>query len=376
MTQHTRHVFYVSGFDPRGARFYRESLRGALTEWHERTQASFNFNTGKPWTVTHTHGETNIQLMEWDDIIRQHWPKSDATVTWKTPGVAWRMLRAGTLGALRRACWPMVLTILSTTLPAVYTVLTWVLVLLAAVIALQGGWLLLLAGLMALGAAALVFGGRRLVKRLQSSWTGRILMFAEQFAQHPNQALLERLNQFSDSIIVPLENGEEVVLAGHSFGAVLAPMVAARIAAKRPDLVADPTRFCLLTLGSILPFVAHLSKANHIRTDLKTVSDSKLAWLDISSPRDGACCALVNPLAFVGLDGTGPKLLNAQFHKTFASDRLEAGRRSPLEGHFFYLQAPNTPDPGGDLFDWPATLVDPRPVWQRYLSRPSQTGFF
>lgn len=269
----------------------------------------------------------------------------------------------------------MAVTIASIALPAAVTTLTGLLLLLSAFAGLQGGYLLL-AVLMVLGALGLVTGGSLLTKRLQCSWTGRIVIYAEQFASNPDPALLDRLDQFCDTVIAALDKGEEVILTGHSFGAVLAPMIAARIAQKRPELVADPNLFCLLTLGSIVPFVAHHPNARHIRADLKTVDDSELAWLDISSPRDGACCALVNPLAFVGLEGKGPKLLNAQFHKTFTPERLKAGLRKPLEGHFFYLQAPDTPDPKGYLFDWPATLVDSRSVWQRYQTRSSQPSFY
>ncbi len=258
----------------------------------------------------------------------------------------------------------------------IVTTFSGLLLLISAIAAIQGGYLLLLAGLMALVAVGLVTGGSRLAKRLQCSWTGRIVIYAEQFAQNPDPALLNRLDQFCDTVIATLDKGEEVILTGHSFGAVLAPMIAARITQRRPELVADPSHFCLLTLGSIMPFVAHHPSARHIRADLKTVDDSGLAWLDISSPRDGACCALVNPLAFVGLKGKGPKLLNAQFHKTFSPERLKAGLRKPLEGHFFYLQAPDTPDPKGDLYDWAATLVDSRPVWQRYQTRASQPSFY
>jgi len=376
MTRRTRHVFYVSGFDPRGERFYRETLRNALTQWQDSTQTALSFDTGKPWTIKHSYGETYIQLLGWDDIIRQYWPKSDTAVSWQTPLFVWRMLRAGTLGALRKTCWPMAQTIVTTTLPATVTLLTGFLLLLAVFAGLQGGLFLLVAVLLGLGALGSFFGGRRLAKRLQSSWTGRILIYAEQFAQNPNPDLLSRLDGFCDRVIFTLEQGEEVLLTGHSFGAVLAPMIAARIALKRPDLVSDSDRFCLLTLGSILPFVAHHPDAEHIRADMKTVNDSGIAWLDVSSPRDGACCALVNPLWFVGLEGEGPKLLNAQFHKTFTAEKLLAGRRVPLEGHFFYLRSVDTPDPTGDLFDWPATLVDPRPVWQRYKARSSQPSYF
>lgn len=376
MTQRTRRIFYVSGFDPRGTRFYREMLRNAVSEWQERTQIPLSFSTTKPWTIAHPDGKTHVQLLEWDDIIHQYWPKSDARVKWQTPGVVWRMLRAGTLSALRKSCWPMAVTIVSIALPAAVTALAGLLLLLSAIVAVQGGYLMLLAGLMALGAVGVVAGGRRLAKRLQCSWTGRIVAYAEQFTQDPDPALLDRLDQFCDTVIVALNEGDEAILAGHSFGAVLAPMIAARMVRKHPGLLADPNRFCLLTLGSIVPFVAHHPNGEHISADLKTVDDSGLAWLDISSPRDGACCALVNPLAFVGLEGKGPKLLNAQFHKTFSPERLKVGLRKPLEGHFFYLQAPNTPDPSGDLFDWVATLVDSRPVWQRYQNRASQPSYY
>ena len=268
----------------------------------------------------------------------------------------------------------MVLTILSTTLPVVYPVLSGLILLFAIVAAFQGGTLLSI--LLVLLSLAVASGGRKLAKRYQSSWIGRIILFGIQFGRNPDPALLERFDQFADSIIEKLETGDEVLLAGHSSGAVFAPIVASMVASKRPDLVSDPTRFCLLTLGGILPCVAGMPEARHVRSALQIVQDSKLAWLDFTSPRDPACCALVNPLEFVRLPGTGPKLLNAQFHKIFTAERVKAGSKAPLDGHFLYLQAPDTPDPHGDLFDWPATLVDYRPVWLRYQNRDSQDTYY
>ncbi|HEX7260303.1 MAG TPA: hypothetical protein VF258_00650, partial [Luteolibacter sp.] len=81
-----RHVFYFSGFDPRGPAHYH-TLYGEQA----KLQAPLNgldLTIGKrrrsgklanAWTISLAGGatETEYEFLRWDDIIRSRWPKNE-----------------------------------------------------------------------------------------------------------------------------------------------------------------------------------------------------------------------------------------------------------------------------------------------------------
>ena len=77
-----RHVFFVSGFDPKGAahyhRLYRTqaALQGTVTHTvYEVSDRKQGDNGNAVWTVRSGDTETVYEYVRWDDIVRSHWPR-------------------------------------------------------------------------------------------------------------------------------------------------------------------------------------------------------------------------------------------------------------------------------------------------------------
>lgn len=371
---HIRHVFYVSGFDPRGSRHYRELIKSEMNIWSDKTQKPAELSSSK--TGVSLQGDdacTQITFLTWDDILRENWPKDPKPLERKMPQTVWGLARNGTLGKMRRHCKGMFASILTTCLPMARLFLAGFLSFIALIFALTcGTWgVALAAALLALTGSGWIWT-KALMARWQVHWTARVTAYTSTLTHTPGP-ITERADALSEQVLASLDDNtvDEVVVVGHSFGAIMGTLIVAALASKRPEAVSSK-RFCFLTMGSILGTLCAHPNAKAAHKALDTIADANIDWLDISSPRDGACCALTNPYALYDSAHPGPKLLNAQFHKTFVPKRLAHGSRYPLEGHFFYMRCPDKVQPDTDLWDWPSTLMDKRTIWQRYAARKPQ----
>jgi hypothetical protein len=378
-TRFTRHVHYVAGFDPRGWRHIRNALKEAVDTWAARTQTPVTWLAADP-TIAHPNlgirtdaVDTRFVFLNWDETVRAHWPASDHQVAFQAAGFVLRSLFNGTLPALQRHTWPLAVSLSSTALPFASRVSIPVeMILGAGVGALLAGVPGMTAGA-ALGGAVGLWAQRKLhalATRLQSTWTARVALFTEQLAQDRIAGMDGHIDRFRATVERSLEQADETVLVGHSTGGILAPMVAQALVANGAAL--DKGRFTLLTVGSIAPYVAAHPFPSKAQKALDAIGTRTFHWIDISSPRDGAGGVLVNPADLLGTQGASPLLLNAQFHKTFAPERVDAAAKAPLDLHFLYFRATDIATTGGDLWDWPATLMDTRPVHARYAARTSQ----
>ena len=80
----SRRVHYISGFDPRGARFYHRLYRTEAAKQSAHSGASHRVSarerltpTVSAWKIQSQWAEqtveTDYHFMEWTDLIRQHW---------------------------------------------------------------------------------------------------------------------------------------------------------------------------------------------------------------------------------------------------------------------------------------------------------------
>lgn len=375
----TRRVHYVAGFDPRGWRLIRGALKEAMESWSARTGTPITWlpadaSIPHPNLAIRTDAvDTRFVFLDWDDTVRAHWPKSDGKVATQAAGFVLRSLANGTLLALKRHTWPLAVSLSSTALPFAARIS------IPVGMALGAGLGALLAGVPGMTAGAALGGVagvwaqgklQRMATRLQSSWTGRVSLFTEQLARDKVEGMDGHVARFRATLERSLDEADETVLVGHSTGGILAPMVAHALAQHGARL--DGGRFTLLTVGSISPYVAAHPFPSKAQQALRALGTRSFPWIDISSPRDGAGGVLVNPADVLGTKGASPLLLNAQFHKTFAPERVEEAAKAPLDLHFLYFRATDQVTSQGDLWDWPATLMDPRLVAQRYATRTSQ----
>ena len=112
-----RCVFYLSGFDPKGAAHYHALYRdeaakqalisgGAAVVGPRKRHSSGN----SFWNVTAAAGgsdtSTHYEFLRWDDIVRDHWPRSETRLWWNTVVTTFKNLRYGSLWRMFRAAWP------------------------------------------------------------------------------------------------------------------------------------------------------------------------------------------------------------------------------------------------------------------------------
>ena len=347
----TRKVFYLAGFDPRGARYYHQLLREQVAAGGDaavavsprrRVGSDVVWEVGDGATFAATH-----HFLAWDDIVRSHWPKGPLAVARATLG-AYR----GFLSHLDRRLvmgWPwgsrFTLFYPGATLvgvPLVAGLLTAGLLALAAHLALPA----LPARTEALAVVALTLALTAtltawLLRKMHSMWLLRFIIFNHLLAaRQAGNEIEARLDAFAETIAAALRDaapGEEVLLLTHSNGSILAMPLMARLL----DMFdgAMPPHFALVTLGSCIPLLAARRDAGWYHGLLDAVAARNFRWLDVTSPTDGACAPGVPPCQGrpierpAGFRGFSPRWFRYADPATY-----KARRADKYNTHFDYLR--------------------------------------
>ena len=317
-----RRLYFLSGFDPRGASFYFRLMGQEV----ERQNAKLPIDEGTPiqlvrrrqegdrlvsrWRIQRSQPNSSgrsssheIGFLHWDDIARSHWPRRSLAMVGEIAEVyRWYLLQGGLL-RIARLC-PGVA--LCGAYPALFTAL-------AVGVALLAG-----AGLgaltygalpgppLALGAAVLVAASSTwllllaawaLADRLGVVWLWRSIRFTHRLGQARDGDLRARVRELARRIL-DLEAeapAESVLLVGHSSGSFVMAMLAAEL--RRQDPAAAMTsRLSLLSLGQNLANLAVYPGAQAFHADLQELArEPRLPWLDVTSHDDLLCFAGVDP---------------------------------------------------------------------------------
>ncbi|NBC36211.1 hypothetical protein GTZ99_06520 [Novosphingobium sp. FSY-8] len=338
-----RKIFYLGGFDPRGGRFYhglhQQVLDAQAPDWPEgrlilspRQRRGADVN----WTVTDQAGSllADTTCLGWDDIVRDHWPRGALAVGWRILRAHAHMLRQLDFAQMRR--WPRGSWI-GLFGPVGMLLLGPVLLGLGAA-GLAGGLWGLWAGLGAgvgLGAGAAWTAARR----THALWQMRFVLFNDDLARAgPDAALDARLTHAAGLIAEALaQDWDEVVLISHSNGTELAVPVLARLGARLEGAV--PDRFGMVTYGSCVQLLACRRDAAWFARDLDAVARLGVRWVDVASPADGACVALVPPAQGRPVEAPAGLIQRSPRWHLFADAATRAARRRDrFAQHFDYLR--------------------------------------
>lgn len=358
-----RHVFFVSGFDPKGASYYhglyaaqarlQGEVSGVAYLVGGRTKCP-NGNTR--WTVEagSPQGTTRstYEYVRWDDIVRARWPRSALGVL---AGSVRAYVSAIASGRALVKVWRVApKTLFSLAYPAGF----WLAVLLAGLLAgwgvaslvaalfgaVGGSWKLLLG---ALTTGAVFAAALQWERRLHTSWLLRIYQFAADWAAGRVDGLPQRLDRLAADIEQQLQDPQvdEVLLVGFSVGSMLAVSAAARVKSHLPGQVA---KLSLLTLGHCIPLLGLMPRANAFRAELAQLGDAPpLVWADFSSPTDWGSFALVDPVALCLGQAAGPLqgpvLASPRFHTVFEPATYAEIRGDKRRMHLQYLMAGQLP---------------------------------
>lgn len=376
-----RCVFYVSGFDPKGAAHYhglykeqsalRAKAGGMAVDVGPRRRLE---NGNSYWTLKAEDGgagvETHYEFMRWDDIVRAHWPKRqwqlwrDVIVT--TLFYLWH----GTLWKMFKLSWP----------PAVAVFMPFVLLLsvlagapLLAAISAWAAWRVTghpaAAVLAASSAAAIVVWiGLALEVRYSMYWMMRSYAFTRRQALGRTPDLEARLDAQAARLAQRLGEGvdDEVLVVGHSSGANMAASIVARALRRLPTGAKTP-ELSLLTLGQWIPLYGLLPQAGKFRQELAELAAAPhLHWIDFSAPPDGCCFALCDPVGGCGVHVAAkpdrPKLLSPKFAELFEPAAYAQLRRDKFRMHFQYLMA----SPSSERFDYFSISAGARVLHARF----------
>jgi hypothetical protein len=346
-----RHVFYFSGFDPRGPAHYH-TLYGEQAKLHTPLNG-LDLEIGKrrrigklanAWTVRSPETETEYEFLRWDDIIRNRWPKNEWQLLKSAVPVYWVFLKANLVGRLLKIAWPSALTVS-------YPIIAFLgLLLLGSALAVTAGILLPFYAGLPLAAGILVgtiLLGRWLDDRFRSFWLLRVYGAMQPWAYGKIPELDERIREFADHIIERIRGSDvdEILVVGHSVGTVLTIPLVVELLKRETELGMKGPSFGLVTLGNCLPLVSLLPGSVKLREDLKTVATAPgVRWLDFSARRDGASVTQVDPLKISGISRpegipVRPQQFPVRIVKMFPPDVYAVIKKDIFRIHFQYIMA-------------------------------------
>lgn len=388
-----RHVLYLSGFDPKGPSHYHalyadQATRQAQVSGYRltvgpRQRAGANAAWDVEWCAAEGGPavHTRYEFLRWDDIVRAHWPRGPWRLVGVTLATTARLASNGSLWRILQTSWP---AFLALALPSALLLASafGVLALGAVAWALgsaTGGWSG--AAVFASGCLALLHWARRAQARVQMAWLMRSASVILRQAQGELPALEARLDDFAAQLCrhAARPDVDEVLVVGHSSGAMLAASVVARALARDPALLRHEASVALLTLGECIPLLSYQPEAAGFRRELSRLrAAGELTWVDVTAPPDGCCFALVDPTE-VCEDGqpdalrtvAGPKRVSPRFAQCFSAATYRIVRGDKYRCHFQYLMAVERPG----LYDYFAISAGPDRLFARFAAQTAVTTF-
>ncbi|WP_029049560.1 hypothetical protein [Cupriavidus sp. amp6] len=356
-----RKVYYVSGFDPRGAayyhRLYREESARQAVHLGGEVSVGKRSRLGEHVSAWSVDGEwdghavsTQYQFLHWDDLVRRHWESSLPKLVFSTLGRYARYIGCGAFGRLSKtfrgpfysALYPLIFLLLLVLLSAACCVGV------KAMLSAAGGdaWFAFAGGIAA--AAALFSGGIALANRLAVFWLLQIYRFVQGWGEREPEDIKARIDSFADWIRKDLEASDcdEALVVGHSVGSIVSVALAARLAdALAP---AQRRRVTLITLGQCIPLLSLMPSAKPFHQDLKRLAEDRdMQWLDMNARADSLCFSQANPLDISGIKGAKagrPIQQVVRPFRMFSKQEYARMKRSKQRLHFQYLMASALPN--------------------------------
>jgi hypothetical protein len=380
-----RHVFYVEGYDPRGAEGYydifRRSWKRCPGVWHFEGKlgelaldseliAHWDIEAAGPnWQVA-----TRYEFLRLEGVIRAN--MAEPMRRQLPRAIAWAAddLISGTVARIFRAAWRFELHLLY------FQMLLW----LWLALSLAGGLIAALA-LARLGGlpqpAAIAIGAgigiacflllRPLADRLQVVQINNCWPYLREFARGEASAFDAPIDGYAARIVAAARAGacDEIVVVGHSAAGVTACAVMARAFELDPDVGRGEAKVVLLTLGSVMPAAALHPAAQRMRDVVaRLASEPSLTWIDCVSRKDVMNFWDFDPVAGIGVEVGGarcnPLVWRVRFKEVVSPEYYRRLRLSFFRLHYQFIMSGDRPAP----YDYLMLVAGPVaiPDWARH----------
>jgi hypothetical protein len=370
-----RKVLYIHGFDPRGpgpyhALFSEEAGRdaavgGRVLDVGPRRRGD---DGASSWSVRSGAVEASYDFLRWDDRVRARWSKNEVALLGELAAWVGKWGRLGFFGVARRNARALWMAMLSTPVVTALYMLSAIVV--VSILGFAAGalahtlglpfWTGAVPALLSLFLAPAVW--RLVEEKLNVCWLSRCFTYMRRRAEEPSQDLAERDKAFAAAITAACADpaNDEVLVVGHSLGALHAVSALSRALASDPSL--GNGRLSLLTLGQPIAIFTVLPQVEGFRRELADVAAAvQVPWLDVTSPSDPASACHIDPLRDIpGVPRGRLVQRSPRFHVILTPEHFKAIRSDPIAFHFQYLRAPDVAG-GFDYFDLvagPMRLMD------------------
>ncbi len=352
-------TFYLSGYDPRGARHYHSLYRkeaskqpmphGGTLRVSGRTRIS---NHVQKWDINlqDQKGERHTQyhFLEWDDLIRHAWRQSPMQLFMDMGYYIKRYILTGLFFKYLRIVPGQTLGFFY---PSFYFIISLLLCTFIALFAFKHISLfineptaLILSLLLAAGILRIIW---YLGNRYAAFWLLRIFVFSARYVFNPSDVLQKRINVFADHILEHIHtarqrNVEEIIIVSHSVGTIITIPLLAILAKQLSKEKSVIPKLTIITLGECVPLVSGIPQAVAFRKQMKDVAQSKyFHWFDYTSAIDGACFPGLNFFedSHIPTDRKRFHFLSPRFHTLFSNARYKRLKKNKYLAHFLYLMA-------------------------------------
>jgi hypothetical protein len=353
-----RHVLHIAGYDPASAhdhhrRFLRQIAIFKQT-WNVQASATDLASTGlsSTWSVTakgpNWQTETVVELLTWDDLIASAARGSRVVRLLRALVTYLNLIWTGTLFRYAIANQRYFIFALA---PLAETILLGILAWWAAFfVATHIGLpppvddLLAVIGGFGLFLLLLEWPGRRWrIYQALDDW-----IFSLDYVYGRRHDLEERLDQFAKRIVSETSKGnaDEIIVVGHSLGAILAIDAVARAFAIEKNLGGKGPSLSLVTVGATIPKCALHPAGQRLRDQIKrVVNEPSIHWAEYQARADAISFYRFDPVTLRRISGRADKLdgkpliRRLQIHdvlhpKTFAKYRLRV-----LRLHYQFVMA-------------------------------------
>jgi hypothetical protein len=354
-----RHVFYVEGYDPRGAEGYhhlfaRELKRFAQTWGIEASLSELALDSDDiaHWTVAtkapNWQTFTRYEFVRFEHVVNAGARRPMARQIARTLHWMFDDLASGAFWRTVRAAWRFALHLLVVQAPLI----GWLALTIAAGCGV--GFVLaratdsVPAGIFAgvVVAAALLVLLRPLSERSVLLQVANGWPLMRDFARGRPSGYDRPVEAFAQRLVAAARAGEvdEILIVGHSAGGLTAPIVTTRALELDPDLGRHGPRVALVTVGSLLPAFALHPAAGRMRDAVRHLAlEPAVRWVDCQARKDIMNFWDFDPVAGVGVDvgtaGTNPIMWPVRLRDMLTDAAYDRVRGSQFRMHYQYVMA-------------------------------------
>jgi len=355
-----RETYYLSGFDPRGARYYytlykkeskkNENIDDLILDISSRSKENKHIQS---WNINATYKsskstvQTKYNFLEWDDIIRVNWKKNFLQMFIVMLSFMHIYFVKGHIVKLAKLSPQGLRPIL---FPAFYMLFIVLLAYLLFIFVVHYVDIVLYLPIAVLLSAITVYYFIKLFHKLGNKiavyWVARSMLFYGKYAIEPHSDLDNRLASFAKIIRETIQNSkqnniDEVLIVAHSAGTVvLMELLYEILKPINPNDTELLENVSVMTLGQCIPLVSFLDNASVYREKMSYISKYRFDWVDVTAPADAVSLALVDYFEHSGItSGNKPTYISPRFHTLFDDTKYRKMKIDLYLMHFLYIMA-------------------------------------